>query len=304
MYYCGWDGGGTKTAVYAVHPDGKLMASVDFGPLNPNGSTPEIVENTIRDCVNWMALLPGGLQGCWGLVIGAAGVSNRAAARLVEDTVRNCGYNGGLKLMGDQEIMLAGAVEGPGAILIAGTGAICFGRDEKGNHFRTGGYGYLIDDGGSGYAIGRDILASVVRAFDGRGEKTVLTELLLRELNAVDIGGVITWLYGKDTGRKEIAHLAPLLMEALAQKDAVAQAIVTKAAQDLSDLVITSWRKSGLRGGELAYCGSILEHFSEIQSQLTQRLKTSLPALSIIPPRRCAAFGAAMLAIEAFALRQ
>ena len=42
------------------------------------------------------------------------------------------------------------AVNGPGAVLIAGTGAVCFGRDAQGNSFRVGGYGYLIDDGGSG----------------------------------------------------------------------------------------------------------------------------------------------------------
>ena len=170
MYYCGWDGGGTKTEVYAIGPDGQALIDVSFGPLNPNGASTDKVMETIRAAVDCMAGLPGGWAGCAALVIGIAGVSNRRAAETVENAVRACGYAGPLKLLGDQEIALAGAVDGPGAVLIAGTGAICFGKDTRGRPFRVGGYGYLIDDGGSGYAIGRDILsAAAVRPhlFDG-----------------------------------------------------------------------------------------------------------------------------------------
>ncbi|MBQ9198398.1 MAG: ATPase, partial [Clostridia bacterium] len=159
MYYCGWDGGGSSTKVFLLPEEGAACQTQGFGPLNPNGSTPGAVRQTVADCVQWMANQAGGLKGCGGLVIGIAGVSNLYVAQLLENAVRECGYHGNLRLLGDQEIALAGAIDGPGAILIAGTGSICFGRDKAGHTFRAGGFGYLIDDAGSGYAIGRDILA-------------------------------------------------------------------------------------------------------------------------------------------------
>ena len=69
----------------------------------------------------------------------------------------------------DQETALAGALGAPcGMVLIAGTGSICFGRDAVVKQPGSGGYGHKIDDEGSGYALGRDALAAVVRAQDGR----------------------------------------------------------------------------------------------------------------------------------------
>ena len=152
MYYCGWDGGGTKTEVCFLNQEGNTV-SQSFGPLNVNGASRETVEKTVRDAALYMGSQPGGLDAFGMLVIGMAGVSNRDAAEMVTQAVRKAGYGGPLRLKGDQEIALAGAIQGHGAVLIAGTGAICYGRDPAGNSFRVGGYGYLIDDGGSGYAI-------------------------------------------------------------------------------------------------------------------------------------------------------
>ena len=215
MYYCGWDGGGTKTEVYAVDENGQTLADRCFGPLNPNGASQEKIMDTAREAIHFMASLPGGLEDCGGLVIGIAGVSNRHAAEIIENEVRTGGYHGPVRLLGDQEIALAGAIDGPGAVLIAGTGAICFGRDEAGKGFRVGGYGYLIDDGGSGYAIGRDILSSVVRCVDGRLPESCLPPLVFDFLKVKDVQGIITWLYAPATGKKEVASLAPLLLKAM-----------------------------------------------------------------------------------------
>ncbi|MBR1586053.1 MAG: ATPase [Clostridia bacterium] len=297
MYYCGWDGGGTKTEVYAIGPDGQALIDVSFGPLNPNGASTDKVMETIRAAVDCMAGLPGGWAGCAALVIGIAGVSNRRAAETVENAVRACGYAGPLKLLGDQEIALAGAVDGPGAVLIAGTGAICFGKDTMGRPFRVGGYGYLIDDGGSGYAIGRDILSAAVRAIDGRSAPTCLTELTFQALNVSDAQGIVTWLYAPGTGKKEVAALAPLLLTAIEQEDAAACAIARKAGDDLAELAVTAWRKTGMTHGELALTGSILTRYPTIRERVIQAVQSALPNVSIHSPKGSAAQGAARLAM-------
>lgn len=300
MYYCGWDGGGTKTEVRVCDVSGSVLADQAFGPLNPNGASREAVEGTVRDGLALMAGLPGGVAQCGGLVIGIAGVSNREAAGLVENAVRSGGYAGPLKLLGDHEIALAGAIDGPGAVLIAGTGAVCLGRDGQGRAFRVGGCGYLIDDGGSGYAIGRDILAAAVRSMDGRLPETCLADMALNTLGAEDAGGIVTWLYAPGTGKKEVASLAPLLLKALEKGDAAAEAIARKAAEDLAELAVVFWRKAGMTEGELALNGSILQHFPPIREGVCAAVQAALPRVKIHDPKGTPAQGAVKLAMELF----
>ncbi len=295
MYCCGWDGGGTKTEV-CVLDEKNETASRTFGPMNVNGASRETVEKTVRDAVGFMGGQPGGMEACAMLVIGMAGVSNRDAAAMIERAVRRAGYAGQLRLKGDQEIALAGAIRDHGAVLIAGTGAICYGRDPEGNSFRVGGWGHLIDDGGGGYAIGRDILAAAVRAEDGRGKETCLKQMVFDALHVNDIRGVITWLYAPGTGKKEVASLAPLLLSALDAGDEEASAIVRKAAADLSELVITGWEKNGMTDGEAAMTGSILTRYTPIRNLTEERIHAVLPKVRIISPRFSPGQGAAMMA--------
>ena len=296
MYYCGWDGGGTKTGVCLLDEAGAVMAEAAFGPLNPNGASRETVLQTVAAAMDYMKKQPGGLAACGGLVIGAAGVSNAHVASLLTEAVAHCGYTGRLRLLGDQEIALAGAIDGPGAVLIAGTGSVCFGKDGQGRSFRAGGYGYLIDDGGSGYAIGRDILTAVARAHDGRGPETCLTEVVFGSLGISELNQMITWLYGPETGKKEIAALAPLLLPALERQDEAALLIAQKAAADLCALAVALWKKSGIQGGELALLGSIFHYYAPIRQQVEDDLKALLPQVAVIAPRGSAALGAAKLA--------
>ena len=233
------------------------------------------------------------------LVIGMAGVSNRHATAFVEQTVRDAGFRGHLQFLGDQEIALAGAISGHGAVLIAGTGSVCCGRDQSGTLFRVGGYGYLIDDPGSGYAIGRDILTAVVRAVDGRGRATCLKDLVFRELKTDEVRGLITWLYAPATGKKEVAAITRLLPEALKAGDEAALAIAEKATEDLADIVLAGWKKTGMEDGELALTGSILEHFDGIREGMAQRVHAVFPNIEIGFPRSDPAHGAASLACKA-----
>lgn len=292
----GWDGGGTKTRVLCLSADDRILAEADFGPLNLNGSDVELVRKTVRDAARFMADTMDGLGACTGLAIGTAGISNVQAERFLVGEVREAGYSGPLYTVGDQEAALAGAIEGPGAVLIAGTGSICCGRGKRAERLRVGGYGHLIDDGGSGYAIGRDILTAVVRAEDGRDAPTTLTPLVWDALGVSGIGEMITRLYAPQTGKKEIAALAPLLLAALKERDPAAERIATAASQALAELAGTMWRRLGLVEGELAMTGGILVHYAAIREQTERMLKASWPSMRIIAPRFGAAYGAALLA--------
>lgn len=300
IYYCGWDGGGSKTSVCITDEYGVVLSEKTFGPINLNGTSGDTVRESVRSCVDFMKSFTGSLTDCKGLVIGMAGVSNHATADFVQNTVRDCGYNGKLQLLGDHETALHGAINGHGAILIAGTGSICFGRDKNGKNFRCGGYGHLIDDEGSGYAIGRDILIAVTHAYDGRGPETSLTESVSEHLNIRNHSSIISWLYSPATDKKQIAALAPLLLPALSQGDTAALQIAEKAAFHLASLVISGMKKADIKTGEVALIGSILTHYDSIRNKVTELIKNELPQINIINPRNSPAKGAAYLARELF----
>ena len=69
----------------------------------------------------------------------------------------------------------AGAPDEPGVVVIAGTGSIAYGRNERNQAARAGGWGYMLGDEGSGYWIGRAALRAVLREADRRGPATQLT---------------------------------------------------------------------------------------------------------------------------------
>jgi len=297
-YYCGWDGGGTKTEVLCVNAAFETVGNACFGPMNVNGAGRERVAQSVKDCMAFMAGLPGGLDACAALVIGTAGVSNQAVSGFLTEQIRGCGYQGSLMLRGDQEIALVGAVDSAGAVLVAGTGSVCCGQDGQGRMVRTGGCGYLIDDEGGGYAIGRDILAAAVRAMDNRIPPTVLTDLLKRDLGLETVQDVVTWLYAPTTGKKEVASLAPLMLEGMEAGDETARSIALKAAHELVELVKGVWRTLDLQQGELAYIGSILLKCELINREVTRLCEEACPGLKVIQAHGTPAQGAAKLALQ------
>ena len=55
MYYAGWDGGGTKTAMELRSAHGNALGRHASGPLNYNSCDPSEVRRTIRTLLAQMA---------------------------------------------------------------------------------------------------------------------------------------------------------------------------------------------------------------------------------------------------------
>lgn len=298
QYVAGADGGGTKTMLEVRSLDGQLITREVFGALNINGQTAEQTAATLGGIVAALAQQPGGVKGCKVLCLATAGVSNPDAGRFLRQTLADLGYGGEVLLAGDQEAALHGAMgEGKGIILIAGTGSICYGKNEDGQSERSGGWGYLIDDEGSGYAIGRDILSSVVRAHDGRIAPTCLTEMVLDALQITQISQLIRFVYAPGTSKREVARLAPILSRGLEAGDEQCENIAHHAAQQLCALVIPVAKHLGLQAGQLALCGSVLVKNQHIAQLTRGMIHQVLPELSIATAKNDAAWGAAHMAL-------
>ncbi|MGG4032092.1 BadF/BadG/BcrA/BcrD ATPase family protein [Paenibacillus cisolokensis] len=323
-YVAGADGGGTKTAVTVADETGAVVGTFDAGPLNYNGQDEAGFAATIRDVCRGIAERCGELDACVQLCVGAAGISNPAVSGLLTARLKENGYRGGLILAGDHETALCGAHEGlHGIILIAGTGSICYGRHPSGLTHRAGGFGHLIDDEGSGYSIGRDILSAVVRSADGREAPGILTELVYERLQIGSVGELIGFVYDKRTGKKDIAALAPLLSVACETLDAAALRIADKNAAALAELAFAvigrleaAEAERGETGAaceageserrwpapfrrEIALAGSVLARNRRVREAVVGRIAGRHPGWRCIDPKRDASYGAMLLALEA-----
>lgn len=286
QYYAGWDGGGTKTLCRVLYQDGTAPQPFTAGALNPNGTVAGQCEATVADLLRNMAALPGGLDACRMLCIGAAGISNPATRVHLQNALQAGGYHGPVTFTGDQQTALYGALGGPGGIvLIAGTGSICYGQSTDGREARSGGF-----------ALGRDALAAVVRAEDGRIAPTVLHDAVFKALQVGAVRELIGKIYAPGFGKREVAALAPLVGAAAEQGDAAALQIVEKAGRELALLVRPVAEKLGLQSARIAFAGSVLQKCAPVRSAAQTQLQTLLPQLTLAEPQGDAAAGAVLLA--------
>ena len=116
-----------------------------------------------------------------------------------------------------------------GAVSAVGTGVVTLGVGPMG-FARVDGWGNIIGDAGSGFWIGRAALDAAMRAFDGRGQQTLLLELMKKEFP--DIPNAYLALQS-DPGR--VARIASFSRETieLSKDDPVAKRIVDEAVEEL-----------------------------------------------------------------------
>src|SRR5207249_6137737 len=97
-----------------------------------------------------------------------------------------------------------------------------------------GGWGHIISDEGSGYWIGREAPGAIMRAVDGRGPETRLTNDVLEYFEIADVSRLPRIVYDREVPRMSVAALGPLVQRASEQGDAVACRILERAAEELA----------------------------------------------------------------------
>ena len=307
-YIVGIDGGGTKTCLEVRYFESlaspyeileKEKMNFKTGPLNVKNLSSGNLKMAVVEMINFLKVLEGGLKACEIIAIGTAGSSNPEIVNNIKKEFSQNGYNGELVIAGDDITALKGGLSGrSGAVLIAGTGSICTGIDSKGKSLRSGGWGYLIDDAGSGYAIGRDILSQVVRENDGRSEKSILTKLVYEKLKISSIPELIAYLYSENTGKNDIAALAPLLADGIANGDKASVDICNKAVLDLCNLAEAVVYNLDTAEPELMLSGSILTKLLPVREKFLEVFKSRNENVKISEPEHSAETGAALIGAE------
>jgi N-acetylglucosamine kinase-like BadF-type ATPase len=199
------------------------------------------------------------------------------------------GALGALDVANDTDILLAAGLHGrPGIALIVGTGSHCLGRSADGAVATCGGWGYLMDDCGSGYALGRAALRAAVRMWDGRLAPTLLAERVRGALGLDDPADALHRVYDGAFGVEGVAALAPLVTAAAADGDEAALGMLRAAAGDAAELVAVVHARLGLGAApEVVLTGSVALHplaGALLVEQIRARVPGARVAGSALPP--------------------
>ena len=170
---------------------------------------------------------------------GGAGVDTPELKQKAESILKEILVADKMLVANDTQLVLpACSAKNYGIVVIAGTGSNFYGRNKNGKEAYVGGLGGLLTDEGSGYWIGRVALRSVVRAGDGRGEKTLLTDLIFKKLSIKSVRELVDVVYEKGFEQKSgVASLSQIVDEAYIKKDKVAEQILVKATQDIASSI-------------------------------------------------------------------
>ena len=291
MVIAGIDGGGTHTRLELRDEENRLLSRTEFGPFNLNA----IGEAAFRRLLRQVLAACGDMADCARLCVGGAGISNPAVGDILGQELERAGFSGMWKLCGDQEIALRGAMDGPGIAVIAGTGSICFGKNQAGQTARSGGFGHLIDDGGSGYALGRDVLSTAVQALDGRCPDTVILERVYHRLGREDPGAIVSFVYDETTDKAAIARFSSIALALAEEGNPTAQAILNRGAGELYALAAAVQRRLGLEGRPIALLGGLLSGENPYRRAVVRKLAD---LGTVIYPAHDALWGAAQMAWE------
>jgi N-acetylglucosamine kinase-like BadF-type ATPase len=232
------------------------------------------------------------------IVVGAAGAGRATVAgalgQLIASAFGDCRVAAG----DDARIALRAAIpDGPGIVLIAGTGSIAYAENGE-RCVRVGGLGFLAGDEGSAFALGMSAVRLYGRVLDGRAKADETTDLVPRALDAPDRDAYLRALYDAPLAPATIAALAPSIIAFAGKGNRVATKLVQTTASDLGDLIRDAARATDLKEASpsVALAGGLFSENSLLSYLLELRIINELPGASILRSGDGAAIGALRLA--------
>lgn len=296
----GVDGGGSKTRVIVADEHGTQLGEV-VGPgsaVRPPGGaehSAEVIAAALQDALascEMTHVVPKVL------CIGVAGAGREAERQALWQALAGRDIAEEVVIHPDYSIALDDAFgEGPGVLLISGTGSAAFGRGPAGQSARCGGWGPVCGDEGSGAWIGRRALSVVTAAADGREPETALMGAVLTAAQVNDPRELIAW--AAQATPALFASLAPVVTSVADAGDLRANAILSLAVEELVLHVRTLSRS--LFGDErastpVAFTGGMLTKGTTLRKRLEHRLKSAVPGAQLhageVDPARGAVRGA------------
>ena len=296
------EGGGTRCQAALLDRAGRLRQTCEAGPVNTNFVSPEKARQAVLLAVGGVlavAGVPGEAVGYLAAALVAAGFGAETFAAVCP----NAAYHS----YGELQVVFAraGIFRPHGVAVVAGTGATAWAvRADDGRQATLGGWGSLLGDEGSAYALGRLGLRAAVRAFEQRAEApTRLAEAVGAHFSLSPSEfriGLIELAYRQPLSRTEIASVAPVVTALAAQGDPLARRITEKAAGDLANLARHAARRLFQPGEtfDVVLAGGVLNAGGIILGPVIERLGAEFPNAVVGVGREAPAVALGRLALH------
>lgn len=280
----GVDGGGSKTRAMVADEHGGMISDV-VGPasaVRPGRveDSASVIADVVRDALascEMTHVMPRVL------CAGVAGVGRDLERQELWQALASREIADEVVIHSDASIALDDAFgDGPGVLLISGTGSIAFGRGPTGATARCGGWGPVFGDEGSGAWIGRKALSVVAAANDGREPETALTGAILTAAEVNELPELIAWAAAATPS--VLASLAPVVMSVADAGDLRANSIVSLAVEELSLHIRSLARQLFVderAALPVALTGGVLQRGSTLRRRLEHRLKAAVPGAQV-----------------------
>lgn len=309
VWVLGVAGGGSRTVAIVANEKGRVLGRGESGPATQHtiGLAPatSAIRTASLAAIDDAGLVPQALSAAY---FALAGVDRPVDRQVMAGAVASIGLSCPLRVELEAAAALAGATGGrPGVVILSETGSIAFGEDATGRQARAGGFGPMLGDEGSGFDIARRGLVAALRAEDGRGPATRLSERIRQRFMLDRISDLINLVYGNPAplGRAEIASLVPLVIEVAQEGDGVARELLRVAGRELGlagVAVLNQLDWAGLPSIPLVGTGSVFSAGALLTLPLQQVILSQWPRVQFVPPKHTAAYGAALLALRSLGI--
>jgi N-acetylglucosamine kinase-like BadF-type ATPase len=273
------------------------------GPGNPNAAGSDGATAALKTSFDAaLRQAKAGKTDVAGVFVGMAGIVGADDLALGRRLLTAAGIDHPVERVGldhDIRISLAGGLTGaPGIALIVGTGSSCYGRAADGRTHQAGGWGSVLDDGGSAFGLGHAAMCAAVRVADGRLPDSRVLADVMRVLGLHEIRQIVDKVYRTGITKAEVASLAPSVIEAWRAGDRVATDIVKAQVEELAWIVETASRKLDMPAPRVAYNGGLIENSPEYARAAITAIEARAAGARVSAPQLPPILGAVLLAYE------
>jgi N-acetylglucosamine kinase-like BadF-type ATPase len=200
-----------------------------------------------------------------------------------------------------QAALRAGTRQPWGAVVVCGSGFNAAGRAPDGREFAFPARGWMTGDRYSGNEIAKEMIQLSMRAHDGRGSPTLLTELGLDALGQPSPDELVVALCDQRIGQRDLLRLVPLLFEAAMQGDRVSQDLITRVGEELGISAAAVIKRLGLQAlpVEVVLAGSVFRGKGPLLIDTVQQvIHRTAPAATLLRLSFEPVVGAVLLGLE------